>query len=311
MTECKQSDTLVVMEPTRNADWDLVLSTRAALEAFEQGQHDPHVTGFRERWLPSGLLPPRWNAVRRWLDEVANGALPTGPDSAKAAGLEGLARAMRKENRHPASGVPPEESTVPVDVSVGFWIPDAQDDDWFFVRPVPPQGLLGELLWLGWHLADRFGWDAAHARGWVVCEGALPVVHAIRLRSGSIVEPETPNASRYRVLLDVSLDAPPARVDQELRQLQAARADSGRESSVPARPIAEWNLRVTLFAVTRNDGRSWADVLEEWNASEPSWHYREDVRGAQLLGNTVHRTYAVLMGRPLAWQRKAGARRSK
>ena len=308
------------MDESQAADWDLVLSYRAAIEAHETGRDDKRVAAFRSRWLPSGLLPARGKAVRRWLDEAAeaaNAALPTGPDSAEEAGLEALARAMRQHGHYPASVVPPEGSTVQVGVSVALWIPDAPVDvrDRLIIRHVLPQGPLGELLWLGWHLSDRFGWDAAHARGWAVCEGALPVVPAIRLRGSGpgFVYPETPNAWSHRVVLDVSLDAPPARVDQELRRLQAANADSGRESSVPRRPISEWALRGAFFAVQHNDGANgWEDVVDLWNESvrEPSWRY-EGAGSVHLFAKSARRTYAVLMGRPLEWQRKAGERRSK
>jgi len=304
---------MVAKAMERNADWDLVLSYRAGIEAHEVGRHDPAVRSFRERWFPKGrLLSPTGNAVHSWVTRDVE-QLQSGPDPAEALGLQGLAETMRERGRWPSYRVPPinHDGTVHFDVGVR----NERAEDLYDETPVTcaPYGALGELLWLGWHLEDRFGWDATFARGWVVCRDVLPVVRAIQYRGWRDLRPVAPGIGSHRVLLDVSLDAPPARVDQELRELRASHADAGRSSSVPARPIAEWNLRATLFAVTRNDGRSWPDVLEEWNAhvSEPSWRYEKDARGAQLLGNAVHRTYAVLMGRPLEWKRKAGERRSK
>ena len=119
-----------------------------------------------------------------------------------------------------------------------------------------------------------------------------------------------PDAYRHRVLLDVSLDTPPARLEEEFREI---RDHHDRAWSPPRKPITEWNLRAAVFATRLNDGRAWGDVVDAWNTSveEASWQYEDSIEGAHLFGKTVRRTYKALVGEPMKWKRKPAEHRTK
>ena len=78
-------------------------------------------------------------------------------------------------------------------------------------------------------------------------------------------------------------------------------------STIPSKgpALGERQLRVAVFAAARNDGRTWTDLLEEWNASvdiPEAWeygNYRNFARDARD-------TYERVMGTPLKWVGRKG-----
>lgn len=298
-------------ESWSHADWILVLSARAAIIGHEVAQHLESVELFR-RHFKDGLLPPDEKKISAWLDREAqrgNALKPSSGDPAEALGLSGLATAMRQPHRRMAPNRVPDPIAYPK-VKLLLEVASRHERSLIWVKEVMPYGVLGELYWLGLYLQGEFGWEPNYARGWAISRDAYPIVFPIKVRHRTPPVVEAPNAYRHRILLDVAVDIPPARLEQEFRDIQS---NVKTKWALPAKPIAEWNLRATVFAVWRNDGRAWGDVVDAWNESvkESSWKYEDSVEGAHLFGKTVRRTYRALIGKPMKWKRKPAQHRTK
>jgi hypothetical protein len=58
-----------------------------------------------------------------------------------------------------------------------------------------------------------------------------------------------------------------------------------------------------VFSAHRNDGRTWTDVLEEWNAEAPKkWRYT-GADAHRHLSRDARGTFLKLMGERLSWKR--------
>lgn len=105
----------------------------------------------------------------------------------------------------------------------------------------------------------------------------------------------------------MSNDFPVNRLAKILAMIQDS---DDRDSPYPriARPIDRAILAATYYAVTRNDGSAWEDVLDEWNesVSDRAWRYPTGQKGARRLAKDVRRTYRTLLGKPLDWKRGPG-----
>lgn len=297
----------------KHADWLLVLSARAAILGHEEVQHLDRVQHFR-RHVPDDLLSADARTVRTWIAKASEEAEQSSirRDPAKELDLEDLAAAMRQPHLGRTPRVVPDPANAPDEpVRLSIYVQLAGRAFAMPAFEIQPYGALGELFWIGVFLQSEYGWEPAFARGWALVRGAWPVVEPVKIRSYSSEMAHPPDAHRHRVLLDVSLDTPPARLEQEFREIRDHHYE--RAWLPPRKPIAEWNLRATVFATRLNDGRAWGDVVDAWNASvkESSWRYEDSVEGAHLFGKTVRRTYRALIGKPMKWKRKPAEHRTK
>ena len=304
------------------ADWDITLSIRAALVGVAKAQDVEPVRRFRAEHLPKGLLPANPEAVKTWLGTRAREAnalkRPPRQRAESRLGLEALADLVGKlADLHPHGPRVPNirEPMAALDLPVeGVWKDrmvggyDMRPDLGVTARPFLA---IGELFWLGIHLENEFGWRADSARAWVISEGAIPWIRAVNVdHFASGQRPATWTYLRHRVVIDAAIGLPVARVGEVFASFQSARA---RDVHYPrlARPLAPAILEATLFAVERNDGRAWEDVLEDWNARtvEPGFRYEPGREGTRRFAKDVRRTYKALIGEPLRWQRGPGKTR--
>jgi hypothetical protein len=170
-----------------------------------------------------------------------------------------------------------------------------------------PYHAIGELFWLGVFLQDEYGWDQRTARGWVITQKSIPWINPIEIEPFRLSAPRPPRLNRHRIVIDAALDFPVKRISEILAGLQEVVEDQRLYPRI-ARPIEMAILHATYTAVSRNDGRAWEDVLDEWNQNVEirSWRYESGREGTRRFAKDVRRTYLALIGKPLKWKRGPG-----
>lgn len=152
-----------------------------------------------------------------------------------------------------------------------------------------PSGPLAELRTLALRVQARYGWREHWAATFVLTGVAPPIP---RVRVGI-------DGASGRINLDVS---PRVAVPEILGLYQRARdvlkgPDSDGFRPRPPKPGSD-TLALAVFAAEQNDGRSWAAILEAWNASGLGRTYSD--RGT--FTTAAQRAYRFVTGRRLLRQ---------
>lgn len=254
-----------------------------AAEVFAETEAADHpaVSQFRSL-LPKGV-PINPSKVRAWLKR--HGAKPG----------EGLKRAAAQEFRgidsngklnprlEPRS---PELETVWLEVVVVLRENFGRERMRFSRVEFQPESPAGHLAGAAQALHDRFGWEAGSAAGWLLC-GSPPDPPAI------VVTPKTAST-----VIEAPIWIPLNLVG---RLISGAAAHDLIAKRGPR--LGHKLLEVMVFSIRRNDGRSWARVLEEWNKAAPAeWRYRGD-DSRRHFARDARDTYRKLMSKPFDWNR--------
>ena len=70
-----------------------------------------------------------------------------------------------------------------------------------------------------------------------------------------------------------------------------------------SRSLKKKSAEIAVFAAENNDGRTWGDVMHDWNKKDQENRY-SDVR---LFTRDCRKAYARVTGAKLRWKRKRGA----
>ena len=98
------------------------------------------------------------------------------------------------------------------------------------------------------------------------------------------------------------IDLPAARLVREFEKIQAEYADRFAFNPTPGRPMFDSSQRRVWFAVLRNDGRTWAELIAEWNELHPSEASPVTGKEASAFTRSIRRGYARIMERRFVWK---------
>ena len=279
-----------------NTRWAYMTLVRHEILAREEVQHRSDVIEFRERWFPGGLLPPSKASLEEWICQVGEGVASTRPELSKEAFFEEFEFG---------------EPQVSIDVP-------GTGDEWYgtedYVRPFSESEVGKQLRALSRELAAEYGWFRSRAAAWLVMEGIVLEEGGIWVRAvdgnGKTRDPsgrKTHDVSHLRIQLSAPIDTPPHRLLAEIERLQKAFEDEYRYPlPVRGRPFQISTLDALRFALRRNDGRPWREVLEEWNDTHPERKFELSEAGVATFGKRIRRAYRSIMGSKLKWLRKSG-----
>lgn len=266
---------------SRNAIYQL----RCWIQAHEEAQHRDDVRAFRARHLPDGLLRRDAEVLTRWI-----AALPQ-PEGTEATRL----------------GFPPLGGTIEIDtptatgVEARTYLARQRDGD-----------TARELVQVAHSLSTDFGWWPSSAAAWLIMKDMPPAHPEVTVRlvdyfgNSANLQPTDQRRDLW-IRIMAPLDTPPTFLLREIVRIQEA-ASSFYAYPVPSttRPYRESTLEAVRFALSRNDGRGWVDVLREWNNHHPESEFELSADGAAEFGKNVRRCYQQVMGRKLEWARRPG-----
>jgi hypothetical protein len=263
-------------------------SCRAEIQAAEEAPKLDFVKRIREDVLRGGLLRP--GQVRRWITKQVS----------KQAGYSTFQRAQEFSGGTIENCAPriltTGGKTQPLRLKVDVFERDGVDVKRI---PIPEQsisldGPLAKVKAAANVLNQYFDWTEASSAGWLLC-GSRPSARAFTIsrQTGEAV------GRKYRwvrLSIDYPVDIPISAIAEELEREKDTTAVFTRGTKLGLR-----QLEVTGFAVHRNDGRSWADVVEEWNESVPKGFRYSGVSARSQVRRDAHDTYRRVMKRELVW----------
>ncbi len=244
--------------------WTRRLSTRAQIEYIERGGPPSVTPNFCKKWLPDGKPIEDRDAARKWLDKFAT---KSGP--------------------------------------VVYFSFDDQDEDY----PVRAGNVefFADLDYLAETFVELQQWTMPSARAWLITKDARPIVPAVELELSRPPDPESPELDKLnylyvyhpKVTLEVTLDTPPKVVMDYYEKAQRLYEEESGKDLKRGREMADWTLDLVAFAVSRNDGRAWPQLLAAWNASTPEdWHFKS----SKQINLATRKGYRTLMGEDLDWR---------
>ncbi len=308
--------------------WARTMRARHAVLGMEEGAHIPEVIAFRRKYLPNGLIGPDQKAVKNWISACGS--------EAEDAWREDLYRTS-PDPLDPAASVAQDqylgEDPRAVEYCVGGRPPgglgsllhgaDYPGRDQHGAREsfdlklsahgksydasVRPYGAISELKWLSESvLPAAFGWTPESAAGWLVVLRSRPQIPY--LPQSIKVETAGPPGGPYPyigVTVTIPIDLPSSRLAREWESIQKGFKDSFAFALPGTKPSGEDSLNRMLFAVERNDGRSWSELVRSWNEENPGLVVPLGPSATRQFASQVRRTYQNVMGRPIPW---AGAK---
>jgi hypothetical protein len=286
-------------------EWAETMAARHAVLGFEEGAQIPEVAEFRRKYVPKGLVSHSSRQINSWLRDQAS-------------------RAEEAHNELTPRNFYYEEDPRAVEFCSGTRTPGLAgmfDEDGQAANPqglkfdiasglkryeitAHPYGALSELHWLSRKiLPEQFGWTPASAAAWLFIRGVRPKIPYLpQSLDFAIAGKGSKNHPYIGVTMTVPIDMPPTRLAREFESIQEMMRDQFRFDLPGKRPAGQTSLDRMLFAVQRNDGRSWAQLLSEWNKEMPDHAIAETKDGATQFASQVRRTYRNVMSRPIDWQ---------
>lgn len=159
------------------------------------------------------------------------------------------------------------------------------------------EGPLGKLLALSNRLEMDYFWPSADAAGWLLTGRPFtPMITIIHDAGPGYVTNATPYG-QLRIEVPPEIPARDVAVTYSsfrIKELEGRDSALGGRGRLPGRK----QLALVRFAASRNDGRTWTQLLDEWNreAKKP-WRYSS----YRNLARDARDTYLRLMGSPLDW----------
>lgn len=287
----------------RNAIYRL----RAWIQAREHAARRPDVVEFRTRHLPEGkTLPVDEAALLDWFITVSEIPVVEPPVDESPPLTPRWLRALAAQR--PASGL------LTMTYSIWIDVPGRDPGSEAMEFQIPGQGdhPLIQLRSLAATLAEFYGWEEPSAAAWVLMDGYNPRPQGVSVwlerRPDLDVDQAADHSIEFLSLrVRAPADTPPHLILYEIQRVQDEIAGKYRYP-VPssARPYQDGTLEAVRFALARNDGRSWLEIVREWNEGHPDSEFPATVDGATMLGTVVRRCYQQVMGRKLEWARKPG-----
>jgi hypothetical protein len=108
---------------------------------------------------------------------------------------------------------------------------------------------------------------------------------------------QTWRSSEFPAAGSITIEATPRLRPSEVQALFSAAREELLAGATRDRPLDEITLNLVLFAVARNDGRPWREVVEEWNQLHPDQAYRSGGEANwRRFGRDVREGYRRLTG---------------
>jgi len=164
------------------------------------------------------------------------------------------------------------------------------------LQRVTPGGPLEQLRRVASRLSTRYGWTPAWSATFTLTGQVPPVPRVwITLTAASVPALE-------RVTLDVSPRVGAAEVNALYQRARDLLRKPGGGGYRPRAPKATSDtLALAAFVAEHNDGRTWLDALQAWNAAARGRAYGgED--GLRRFTTAARRSYEHVTGRRLDWQ---------
>lgn len=265
--------------------WVAMREARAQIDALEVAPDLDQVTGYRQRHSWSGELLPI-DELTFWMER----------EHAKA--LQGSIDALED----PLS---PAHRLTPIVVEVRRPRAGKQEELITCRAQFAPESDLYALNSLAFALTEKFGWTHASAAGWVLT-GSLPVVPEIDVQ---LLPRSLEGRERWKAIqITVPVEMPPSVLAHRYAKERKAALEG--LPPLPENPIGDKALLACVFALQRNDGRTWESVSEDWSRQ---WAGTSNAKpfafqSARNFAYTVRQTYQRLTGRKLDWKRSRGQR---
>lgn len=173
-------------------------------------------------------------------------------------------------------------------VLLAFARPDREHVDHV---PARPGSELARLRELSRDLFQAYGWQEARAPIFVLA-GIVPPL--------PLATAEVTQRRAFPAASTISITARPGASVREIRDLYAVvRAELiGPKRRRPR--LREGRPDLAVFAARYNDGRSWLELLKEWNRQHPT--RRRDEADPQTFARDCRQAYERVTGQPLLWR---------
>ncbi len=153
-------------------------------------------------------------------------------------------------------------------------------------------------------LNHEFGWTEGSAARWLVVDRARPLIPDVSSAHLGWSKGRDDQGRPWAGWIDlrVPVDLPSSRVQVQIEVLQEQFRRMHGDNMFGGRPTSASSQERLQFAIHRNDGRSWSELIEAWNEAHPDQACPTQGTQAYSFTRSIRRAYVQIMGHPLVWQ---------